>query len=91
MASPFSSENISIKFVIFLKTIVLAEQTADSSHGPSDTEKKVLPAAEKSSRRGRPRKKPRNDQDESLEKTKSVPENTETTSSGRPKRRAAKV
>ncbi|XP_047674883.1 general transcription factor 3C polypeptide 2 isoform X1 [Tachysurus fulvidraco] len=68
-----------------------AEQTAASSQGPSDTEKKVLPAAEKSSRRGRPRKKPRNDQDEILEKTESVPENTETTASGRPKRKAAKV
>ncbi|KAK3506761.1 hypothetical protein QTP70_023931 [Hemibagrus guttatus] len=75
-------------------------QTAASSQAPSDTDQEVLPAPEKSRRRGRPRRFMKND--ESLEKTKSVnveaadnlgviPENPGVTSSGRPKRKAAKV
>ncbi|MCI4395881.1 hypothetical protein PGIGA_G00196970 [Pangasianodon gigas] len=79
-------------------------QTGASSQGPSDTEQEVLPPHTKSNKRGRPRKTLKNNQDTGPAKTKStaseaavnhdspaIPESSEMTPSGRPKRKAAKV
>lgn len=78
----------------------LAGQVAANSQGPSDGDPEVFPQRNKPGKKGHPRKRI-NILDQSLEKMKSamkeerlnhdIPETPETTPSGRPKRRAAKV